>query len=197
MRKISVFPDQIYGRLKVIERVANDSRGRPVFKCMCSCSDQTILNVAANSLRTHNTESCGCLKRELAAQRCKARTKAAGEAAAWALFTNYRNGARRRHLPFRLKFSAFRRLCQMPCHYCGAPPHQETHVPRVNGQYLFTGLDLVVRTDGYRPDNVVPSCWQCNRARRTLPVPDFIVHIRRIYAYQLLLSKVICEDKKN
>lgn len=54
---------QRYGRLIAIERVSNDSFQRARWKCACDCTRTVI--VIGNHLATGNTESCGCIKREL------------------------------------------------------------------------------------------------------------------------------------
>jgi len=55
--------DQRFGRLTVIKRVSN--RGNKVcWLCQCDCGNQTIVD--ANSLKSGNTKSCGCLRKELA-----------------------------------------------------------------------------------------------------------------------------------
>lgn len=59
-----------YGRLKVVsfERL----NGRKVFwRCTCDCGGTTV--VAASSLQSGNTRSCGCLMRETAAETGRSR----------------------------------------------------------------------------------------------------------------------------
>lgn len=51
----------IYGRLTVIGRAANKN-GRPVWRCHCACGK--IHDVAATSLASGNTKSCGCISVE-------------------------------------------------------------------------------------------------------------------------------------
>ena len=37
-----------------------------MWKCQCSCENNTILIVSQHSLKTGNTQSCGCLQRDRA-----------------------------------------------------------------------------------------------------------------------------------
>ncbi|WP_419957985.1 HNH endonuclease signature motif containing protein [Psychrobacillus psychrotolerans] len=56
-----------YGRLEVIEFHGwydDGKRRRPVFLCRCSCASESILPVRADLLKSGNTRSCGCLKKE-------------------------------------------------------------------------------------------------------------------------------------
>ena len=51
------------GKLTVIKRVENDKFNRSKWLCQCDCGNQTI--VAGTFLRTHKTNSCGCLFKEV------------------------------------------------------------------------------------------------------------------------------------
>jgi hypothetical protein len=52
-----------YGRLTVVGLSHRNNKGRVFWKCKCSCGADFV--VAGYSLRSGNTRSCGCLKREL------------------------------------------------------------------------------------------------------------------------------------
>lgn len=54
--------DQRFGRLTVIRR-AGSSGGAVVWECLCDCGQTTFLT--GWTLKSGNTMSCGCLKREL------------------------------------------------------------------------------------------------------------------------------------
>lgn len=57
-----------FGRLKVIERAPNyiQPNGKQVtmWKCECSCSKHTIINVESRRLTSGKVDSCGCKKEE-------------------------------------------------------------------------------------------------------------------------------------
>ena len=58
---------QRYGRLVVIQRSGSDSANRnATWLCRCDCGRASI--ASSGSLRTGRTKSCGCLKREAAAE---------------------------------------------------------------------------------------------------------------------------------
>ena len=42
-----------------------------MWKCQCSCENNTILIVSQHSLKTGNTQSCGCLQREITKEKHK------------------------------------------------------------------------------------------------------------------------------
>ncbi len=51
-----------FGRLTVVSFSGSNSTGKRTWICMCDCGVKTI--VATGDLRSGNTESCSCLKRE-------------------------------------------------------------------------------------------------------------------------------------
>lgn len=59
---------RVFGRLTVSDSSATTpgERKRTICTCVCSCGN--ILTVLADALRSGNTKSCGCLRREVAAK---------------------------------------------------------------------------------------------------------------------------------
>jgi hypothetical protein len=62
-----VQPGQVYGRLTVVKDTGERSFRVPLWLCQCECGKTT--KVRGNFLRSGNTRSCGCLKRDVAAGR--------------------------------------------------------------------------------------------------------------------------------
>lgn len=52
-----------FGRLTVESRVGRDRWRAVLWRCRCRCGEFTT--VRAHALRTHDIQSCGCLRREL------------------------------------------------------------------------------------------------------------------------------------
>ena len=65
MPKLIDLTNQRFGRLIVLERVANN-KNRVMWKCQCDCGN--IINVRGDYLRIGQTQSCGCKKLEAAAK---------------------------------------------------------------------------------------------------------------------------------
>lgn len=63
----------LFARLTVLGS-AGASKGKRRWACKCECG--TVVTVPTEKLRSGHTKSCGCLKRELCAARCRARRKA-------------------------------------------------------------------------------------------------------------------------
>lgn len=62
---------QRFGRLTVVKRAANTSRGGARWECRCDCGTDRV--VASNNILSGISRSCGCLARELVADACRAR----------------------------------------------------------------------------------------------------------------------------
>lgn len=71
MPALKTHPGETFGRLTVLERVANTSYGRTQFNCTCGCGREKV--VAAVSLRSGNTRSCGCLAKEVTSRMARGR----------------------------------------------------------------------------------------------------------------------------
>jgi len=63
MTKFQNLTGKTFTRLTVIRRGENTNNGHVKWECQCSCGNK--VNVEARSLKTKNTMSCGCLKKEL------------------------------------------------------------------------------------------------------------------------------------
>ena len=69
---IELLPGQKFGRLRVIENTyKKNADNRIIYKCRCRCINKTIVYVPINYLRSGDTRSCGCLRRETTAKRAK------------------------------------------------------------------------------------------------------------------------------
>lgn len=58
-----------FGRWTVLDVVKNYKNGKTYCRCVCSCEKQTVKMVYKNSLLKGESQSCGCLSRELAQER--------------------------------------------------------------------------------------------------------------------------------
>lgn len=65
-----------YGRLTAVRRVENDKHGNAQWECLCNCG--AVVIVDSCRLATGNTNSCGCLSRELSSARLTERSTTHG-----------------------------------------------------------------------------------------------------------------------
>ena len=85
----------------------------------------------------------------------------------------YMKSAQRRKLDFTLTLAQCKTLFATPCHYCNIMPSES---------YL-NGIDRVKNDLGYSPDNVVASCWVCNRMKHASPYDQFLEQCKRIQSH--------------
>ena len=74
---MSKFIDEVgnkYGRLRVVKRAENSKWSRPMWICECECGE-TTKPIRGYSLRSGNTQSCGCYRREVARKKTKDKSK--------------------------------------------------------------------------------------------------------------------------
>ena len=66
MSKLIDLTGQRFGRLTVIKMVGNvkTKNGKSKSQCLCECECGNIIKVPSNTLKSGNTKSCGCLKKE-------------------------------------------------------------------------------------------------------------------------------------
>lgn len=180
-RYVEEIPGTRYGRLTIIRRGPNkrDSRGIPrgaTWVCQCDCGNTTT--VSGRSLRDGNTTSCGCLRRERALERV---TKPTGVAAGNRAISTMKANAANRGLSWELTELETLSLMRQPCHYCGAEP---SNVGKSrSGSIQYSGIDRIDSDKGYVADNVVPCCFVCNNAKRTMSVDEFLAWIERVYLH--------------
>jgi len=76
-------------------------------------------------------------------------------------FSEYKNNANRRGIPFLMEFQQFEGLWEKPCYYCGA-------------EIKTIGLDRVDNYGPYHIDNVVSCCASCNTSKSALPLEEWL-----------------------
>ena len=163
-------------------------------KCNCTCGKQ--VNIAVYNLKNGTTKSCGCLRDETSGSRI-ANMNAAKEMDG--TFRDPKSGSAIRvyrdhhYNDGDLSFEEFLKLSQQECFYCGTPPSQvyNTHIynkysskERVEqGNFIYNGLDRVDNTINHIKSNLVPCCWDCNRAKLKRTKEDFLNWICKVYNY--------------
>lgn len=164
---------QRFGRLVALEKVASGKEGN-IWDCKCDCGKTT--KVAAKWLNAGNTRSCGCLALDTR------RTLPSGEAGFRRLFKRYRKTAVESGREFALTQDEVRELTSGRCSYCGALPHRvmKVHETGEYSHYTYNGIDRVDSSIGYKIENCVTCCWDCNVAKKDRSLEDFLAWARRV-----------------
>lgn len=167
---------RVFGRLTVKSRDFSAPRGPLVYRCVCVCGG--LKSTRGYSLRRGQVQSCGCIMHENAWDH--PRKHASPEAAAWLYNWNqYQRNIKFRNLTMDLSFEEFQAICRRPCSYCGAPPEQRPS-QRGRSSIFASGIDRVDNSKGYSPDNVVPCCTWCNRAKSSNTTEEFVMHCQKV-----------------
>ena len=163
-----------YGRLTVIGQEKSTCLGQSVWLCQCDCGEKQ--KVVGSSLRSHKTNSCGCIRDEK-------HLLPKGEAAFNKLLYSYKYGAKKRGIMFEITDKQFKDLISNKCHYCGTPPLQQYKTQsELSGGYIYNGVDRKDNKVGYTLENSISCCGLCNRAKMDMKYDDFINWIKKAYA---------------
>jgi len=176
VRKPKDISDKVYNRLTCLKRLPPEN-GTAYGLFRCVCGKEIKANVYAV---THNKiKSCGCLRSEVQKGRKRRPYLPAEHVALTLAFNAVRQGARHRGLPFELTRKQFGKIVALSCSYCDAPPSNKWKFR--DKEYAYSGIDRLDNRLGYTVDNAVPCCAQCNRAKGTLDLEEFVDWIRKVH----------------
>jgi len=132
-------------------------------------------------VKTGWTKSCGCIKGEVQRKKREDRESFIGETQFNQLIKNYKNGAKKRGLVFKLSNDEMYEIVTKDCYYCGQEPSQI-----IGGvhRFYYNGIDRVDNSKGYIKSNCKPACKTCNIMKRQLSKNDFLEHINKIFKKQ-------------
>jgi hypothetical protein len=159
------------------------------YKCLCDCG--TEREVLWTNIKKKKSLSCGCLNREITSKRSSMFRKPFGESDFNHLFLVYKRGAEKRNILFNLSKEEFKDLTGGNCHYCGQKPRQTTgrsKYIKVNGEYVYNGIDRKDNNIGYLLSNCVTACKICNYAKHTLGYVEFLEWVAVICRHQSTLE---------
>lgn len=154
---------QTYGWLEVVRFSGTENfkgGSRRMWECRCRCGKLCV--ISSNSLQQKNTRSCGCLSRASAKLNPRRKSLPEGESSFNWLCSSYRNAAKSRGRTFNLTPEQMRTLFKGNCHYCGKPPSQRSKNQTCRAPFYYNGIDRIINSRGYEPENVVSCCKMCN-----------------------------------
>lgn len=201
-------PGEEFGRLVVVEHLKNPETGKRTqdvrVSCSCGSGERTV---KSKDLRSGNTRSCGCLKKERVQnlQKNRQSSRSGYERNQTLAFRRYlkwyKRNADLRELEWHLEENDFRNMTSKPCHYCGTEPKKND---RFAVEYLrrflsrgtkacqktydnkiiyVNGIDRINSTLPYVLDNCVPCCKDCNLGKHIKSKEEFLEWVRRVWKY--------------
>ncbi len=171
-----------FGYLLVLEKTDQRSNnGGVIWKCRCICDK--IFLAKSRRLISGATKSCGCQRDKLRISKISLLTDE--QRAHNNLYNKYKTGARSRNILFDLPQEKFISLIQLNCFYCGCKPYKALVIKRISNTIIFNfnGIDRLDPNVGYLVENLVPCCWDCNRAKSNLPFDKFKNWIDRLIEF--------------
>jgi len=146
--------------------------GRWVVECKCDCGGK--IRAEQSNLFHGRTTHCGC---EYTAPNKGQRTQRVETH----LFYQYKVAAKQRGLQFSLTFEQFSTLIAQECYYCGDAPRIRRLTKYCEG--AANGVDRIDNCLGYMPENCVPCCSICNRAKNEMIAAEFVKWAGRVTAH--------------
>lgn len=80
-----------------------------------------------------------------------------------AKYLRLKYNAKKQGVDMDIPFAEYQRLQEEACHYCGLSVTGRSSVD--SSENTGSGLDRIEPKQGYTLDNVVPSCFMCNRTK--------------------------------
>lgn len=179
-----------------------EGKGRLIYyyKYKCACGNDgispkySLLNTIIREKKQGRTTFCceKCRKDKLAAWAKVAFVKYTDpvEGKCAILFSNYRAKCKMKNWEFLLTFDEFKKLVTSNCHYCNFPPNKcrkERCKSRMGiSRIYFNGVDRIDSGQGYKNENCVPCCEDCNKGKRNLSRNQFLTMVKHIYEHLAL-----------
>ncbi len=155
--------DQTVGDYLIISReiLIHNKKKYPAYLCKCVCGKEEIIR------QTYIKPSVIC-------------AHVLNFDVGWSSFYNsYMSSSDRRGKFFNLSINQFKMLCQKRCFYCGnLPVYRSAHNIYANG------IDRINNNDGYKLQNCVACCPDCNKLKGTFRKQDFINICKKIALHQ-------------
>lgn len=184
-------PGDKFNRLTLIEY----SNGK--WRCRCDCGKE--VTVLTYSLTSKNTKSCGCLNKEQNVKKTikmqENRRKFSPEiASARRIWKRYIYADK----SCNLSFEEWLTVSKQNCTYCGQPPsklyngydNRASKKSKIDGYYIYNGIDRVDSNQGHTKDNIVPCCYVCNRNKNNLSLKDFLQKIKKLKINNFIPLKI-------
>lgn len=175
-----------FGRLTVIEFSHLGKLLNSYWKVRCDCGEEKI--VRGTNFTTGSTKSCGCFHLENAKMSASKRNNLTrlptGVAVSNAIYKRYLKNAEKRNKEFLISKEQFLKISQQDCHYCGCPPSTTETMGGANGSFTYNGIDRKNNDIGYRIENCLPCCSDCNWLKGSADYDMFLDRVSKIAAHR-------------
>lgn len=173
-----------HGRIVYRTISHRDKDGRVYWDCDCDCGGTTQLNSRCK------TESCGCIAREILAER-NAKRPLQNKNKYWRgcglvpkrMFTTMRVGARNREIAFNITIEDTWRMFQQQGGRCALSGLPLRFSPKSRSKEGNASLDRIDNSRGYETDNIQWVHKHLNHMKRDFPEQHFIHLCKSVASY--------------
>lgn len=171
-----------FERLLVIKPTKDRRKGLVIWECLCDCGN--LCYIVSADLIHGSTRSCGCLR---FGSIVRNNTKCFLNKKSWIKYTidKARYRLKNTTLEFTLTLEQWEDLVQKECVYCLSKPNRP-YLTKEDGIIYLNGIDRVDNTQGYTPENCVPCCTICNRAKNGMPEVEFKEYVKQTVRNHIL-----------
>lgn len=157
-----------FNRLTILSYSHSDKRWRKWYNVKCECGSEKV--VMGSAMISGNTKSCGCLSREVRAN--KRISKNHSEVTA--IILGYKRHAERRGFKWLLARKDVELIIKSDCVYCGSKPSNIKKTKNsIDDGLLYSGIDRIDSNENYTIKNSVPCCRICNYAKSNMDINEF------------------------
>lgn len=155
-------------------------KGHNCTLCVCKCDCGNIVEKIMSAVVKGDVKSCGCLK-EKTLENLKNKAHLSKDTVAFnAFYGRYFRSAKNRKIEFDLSKEQFKEVSDRKCSYCGSPPEEKSGV-RTGEVYISNGINRIDNNIGYIENNIISSCYMCNKMKHTHDVNSFLLQVKKIY----------------
>lgn len=170
---------QRYGKLVVLEELpskktpSGQTRAQVLVRCDCGREAQ----MTSANLRFGNTKSCGCSTYDN-------HFKEDYHVYMTYVYNDVKAAAEARGREFSLTRERIQELIEGNCIYCNQPPTPRTIKRGRNITFPYNSIDRVDNGKGYVEGNVASCCSQCNRAKASFTLQQFVSWLSRFQQWE-------------
>jgi hypothetical protein len=187
-QKYFPFIGQKFNKVELIEIIYPSKEIKHTkYKYRCECGVEKYAPIAR--LYSGRVKSCGCLTAQRAVALGRANKLKEGNSTENSIISAYKYHCKKRGHIFELSKNECHNLFLGNCYYCNNPPNKKITHPGCVGEFVYNGIDRIDNNKGYNLDNCVSCCTNCNLAKRTLSLNEFMNMIKNIYEKHFKINK--------
>lgn len=173
---------------------------------LCSCICGNTITTSTHSIISGNIKSCGCLtikikqiisKEKLEKLNAGRRQYEPRIASARRVWKRYCYADKQCDI----SFENFFKISQQICFYCGAEPSNSYNnfaiianrgsvSAMLNGEFVYNGMDRIDSSLPHIINNVVTSCYKCNKYKSNMPQYEFLNNTIRLEIKEFIPIKI-------